>query len=286
MTTDALDPRFGSDEDPFGRIVEVGSNSARTGILVGLLSALIIHGAGAREAYLLTTGVGEWAASLRAAIHDHLWATYEVEIPPPPAPPPPAPDEKPDEPVKAPKPVSAAKAPAAEPPPAAAQAGKVLTREPAPDEPVDLTGNNFVTGNADAYAGGVTSSTGTDTKAVRDPNATGDGVVGGKGKAKDKGNADAPDLSSAPTLPPGRSWQCAFPPEADTDQIDYQVVPILVTVGPDGAAVSVKVISDPGHGFGRAARECALRQRYVPALDRQGRPITATTPPINVKFTR
>jgi protein TonB len=284
MTADAMQPPLVSDEDPLGRIIEVGSKSARTGILIGLLSAMVIHGAGARQAYLLTTGVGDWASALRAAIHDHLWTTYEVEIPPPPAAPPPA-EEKPDEPVKAPKPPSAAKAAPAEPPPAAAQAGKVLTREAAPDEPVDLTGNAFVTGNADTYAGGVTSTTGTDTKAVRDPNATGDGVVGGKGTAKHSAD-DAPDLSSPPTLPPGGKWQCAFPPEADTDQIDYQIVPILVTVRADGTAQSVKVISDPGHGFGRAARECALKQRYTPALDRQGHPVAATTPPINVKFTR
>jgi protein TonB len=59
-----------------------------------------------------------------------------------------------------------------------------------------------------------------------------------------------------------------------------------VTVRPDGSALSVKVVSDPGHGFGRAARECALRQMYMPARDKQGHPVVGTTPPINVKFTR
>jgi protein TonB len=284
MTAEALRPPLVSDEDPLGRILEVGSKSGRTGLLIGLLSALIIHGAGARQAYLLTTGVGEWASALRAAIHDHLWTTYEVEVPAPPAPPPPA-EEKPDEPVKAPRPPAAAKAAPAEPPPAAAQAGKVLTREAAPDEPVDLTGNAFVTGNADTYAGGVTASTGTDTRAVRDPNATGDGVRGGKGTTKNAPAEEAADLSSGPALPPGGSWSCPFPPEADTDQIDFQIVPILVTIGPDGSVLSAKVMTDPGHGFGRAARECALRQRLVPARDRQGRPIAATAP-LNVKFTR
>jgi periplasmic protein TonB len=284
MTADAIQPPYVSDDDPLGRIIDVGSRSARTGILIGLLCALIIHGAGAREAYLLTTGLGEWASSLRLAIHEHLWTNYEVEVLNPP--PPPAAEEKTEEPVKAPRPPAPAKAAPNEPPPAAAQAGKVLTREAAPDEPVDLTGNSFVTGNADTYAGGVTASTGTADRAVRDPNATGDGVPGGKGKAKQDVAEDAPDMSTAPTLPPGRNWQCAFPPEADTDQIDFQIVPILVTVGPDGSAKSVKIISDPGHGFGRAARECALRQRFTPALDRQGRAVAGTTPPINVKFTR
>ena len=284
MTAETIETAFPPYEDPLSRILEVGSRATRNGIVIGLLAALLLHGAGAREAYLLTTGLGEWASSLRASVHEHLWATYEVEVVHPPTPPP-SPEEKTEpEPAKAPKPV-APKAPS-EPPPAAAQAGKVLTRETSPDEPVDLTDNGFVTGNADTYAGGVTSSAGTDTKAVRDPNATGTGVVGGKGKAKQTDEEEGPDLSSTPTLPPGRNWDCAFPPEADTDQIDFQIVPILVTVRADGTAQSVKVISDPGHGFGRAARDCALRQRYMPARDRQGHPIAGSTPPINVKFTR
>ena len=37
----------------------------------------------------------------------------------------------------------------APPPPAPAQAAKVLTQEPKPDEPVDLTGNTIIQGNAD-----------------------------------------------------------------------------------------------------------------------------------------
>jgi protein TonB len=284
---DAPAPPYVAYEDPLGRIAEIGSRSSRTGIVIGLLSALIIHGAGAQQAYLLSSGVGEWASALRSAIHEHLWANYEVEIVNPPPAPPPPPEEKPEEPAKAPKPPTAAKAEPTEPPPAAAQAAKVLTREAAPDEPVDLTGDTFVTGNADTYVGGVTASTGTSDTAVRDPNATGNGVRGGTGTAKEKIVAEeGPDLSSAPTLPPDRNWQCAFPPEADTDQIDFQIVPVLVTVRPDGTAQSVKIISDPGHGFGRAARECALRQRFTPAKDRQGRAVGGTTPPINVKFTR
>jgi len=45
-------------------------------------------------------------------------------------------------------------------------------------------------------------------------------------------------------------------------------------------------VSEPGHGFGRAARMCALTKRYTPALDRDGNPVVGTTPPINVTFTR
>jgi protein TonB len=48
----------------------------------------------------------------------------------------------------------------------------------------------------------------------------------------------------------------------------------------------VKVVSDPGFGFGRAARVCALSRRYTPALDRTGSPTVSATPPIKVRFTR
>jgi protein TonB len=59
-----------------------------------------------------------------------------------------------------------------------------------------------------------------------------------------------------------------------------------VTVRPDGSAQSVKVLSDPGNGFGRAARTCALSQRFEAAFDRTGQAITGTTAPFTVRFTR
>ena len=81
------------------------------------------------------------------------------------------------------------------------------------------------------------------------------------------------------------TWSCPFPPEADADQIDEAVVTVQVTVRPDGSALSASVVSDPGHGFGRAARACALGRRYQPALDRSGSP-TAASAPVNVRFNR
>jgi protein TonB len=63
-------------------------------------------------------------------------------------------------------------------------------------------------------------------------------------------------------------------------------VSIIVTVRADGTPQSVKVVSDPGTGFGRAARLCALARRYTPALDRTGTPMVSATPPIRVRFTR
>jgi periplasmic protein TonB len=57
-------------------------------------------------------------------------------------------------------------------------------------------------------------------------------------------------------------------------------------VRPDGTPLSVNVVNDPGHGFGRAARMCALTRRFTPALDRTGQPIAGATPPFVVRFTR
>jgi protein TonB len=57
-------------------------------------------------------------------------------------------------------------------------------------------------------------------------------------------------------------------------------------VGTDGRAKTVTVQSDPGHGFGEAARRCAFREKYDIGLDRFGKAATRTTPPFTVTFTR
>ena len=44
------------------------------------------------------------------------------------------------------------------PPPPAAKAGKVLTAPEDPNAPLDMTGDGFVTGDGDAYVGGVTAA--------------------------------------------------------------------------------------------------------------------------------
>jgi protein TonB len=83
----------------------------------------------------------------------------------------------------------------------------------------------------------------------------------------------------------GTTWNCPFPPEADAEEINHAVVTVQVTVRPDGSALTATVVTDPGHGFGRAARLCALGRRYQPALDRTGAAIVSSAP-INVHFNR
>ncbi|HEX4446687.1 MAG TPA: energy transducer TonB [Polyangiaceae bacterium] len=190
----------------------------------------------------------------------------------PPPPPPPAPEE-----TEA-KPEPAAPAPVAKPaphdapppPPAPAQAAKVLAQEPDPNEPVDLTGNTIIQGNADAYAGGTTMANGTSNRAVRSL-ASPAGVPGGTGAPTAKAPS-GPDRARGAS-PVNTDWNAPFPPEADTAQIDEAYVTLQIDVRADGTATSATVLVDPGNGFGREARKYALTQRYNPAFDRDGNPI-------------
>jgi protein TonB len=170
----------------------------------------------------------------------------------------------------------------APPPPAPAQAAKVLTREPDPNEPVDLTGNTIVQGTADTYAGGFTSEKGTNASAVHAAAAP-TGVPGGTGPVRPQGNGR--DLSRAASVG-NTDWnRCPFPPEADTAQVDEAYVTLEIDIRADGQPSAVRVLSDPGNGFGREARQCAMRLRYPPALDHDGTPIPGTTK-VRVRFTR
>jgi protein TonB len=274
-------------QNPLDRVLELESGRMRTGFVIGLCGALLVHVAAASEAARVAAGMGNWALDLRTSVHAYLAKIYEVDLVEPPPPPPPPPEPEPEK--EAPKPVAVERTAAPQkdqPPPPPAQAGKILTQEPTPDEPVDLTGQGFVTGNADTYAGGVTANNGTSTMAVRNLNAALGGVQGGTGTKPGPTAVTGPDLSHPPSLSGGTDWDCPFPAEADSDQIDFQRVQIVVTVRADGSPQDVKVVGDPGHGFGRAARQCAMRRRFNPGTDHQGNSITSTMPPINVTFKR
>lgn len=287
-------PQLRDRGDPLEAVLHFGAKAAKRGLIVGLLVGLISHGWFGGKALASPVDVRDWAVSAREDVHQFLWSTYDVEVvkpPPAPEPEPPKPAEEEAKEIEVPKAVVNTPAAPAEPPPPAAQAGKVITAPSDPNEPVDLTGEGFVTGQADSYVGGVTAAAGTGTTATTNPAATVGGTPGATGNGKpapapppqDQG----PDRSRAATVTSGSNWSsCPFPPEADADQIDYAVVTLVVTVRPDGSTQSVRVTQDPGHGFGRSARMCALAQRYVSALDRGGNPMAGTTAPIRVIFTR
>jgi protein TonB len=69
------------------------------------------------------------------------------------------------------------------------------------------------------------------------------------------------------------------------DNIDQAAVLVQVSVGAEGRPTGVKVVTDPGHGFGRAARTCAMQRSYQTALDREGKAIAGVFS-VNVTFAR
>ncbi|MDI1435987.1 energy transducer TonB [Polyangium sorediatum] len=286
------------DRDPLAPVVALGDRAAKTGTVIGLVLALLSHGYASAQAMTALFDMRRAVGEMRQGLHEFFWTEYDIDLTPKNEDKP-KPEEKPPEPEpepEAPPPVPQAKAekapeeevPDNSPPPPPSQAAKVLTQEPDEEEPVDMTGQGFVSGEGSGPSYGMVSAQGTGKTPTYNKAASLDGKEGGTGTGKG-GPPPAPtgpDLSKAAGLVGSSAWDCPFPPEADAEQIDQAVVSIIVTVRGDGSPQSVKVVNDPGYGFGRAARLCALSRRYTPALDRTGTPMVAATPPIRVRFTR
>lgn len=269
---------------PFARVHAL-EHWGRNRFATALLLALGVHLAVGSRGLFGLDELGDFARLIQSGVQARVQRDVEVDVQPEPEPepepPPPEPEPEPEpKPVAPPPEKPPPAAPKEAPAPAAAQAGKVLTAEPTPDEPLDLTGDAFVQGNADYYAGGITASKGTSTQAVRTPVARADGVVGGTGTAP----ASGVDRSRAAGIAE-KNWDCPFPAEAELEQINYQQVRVAVTVSAQGKPLDVKVIGDTSFGFGRAAQRCALSKTFIPALDRGGNPIT-TTAALVVTFVR
>jgi periplasmic protein TonB len=277
---------------PMALIEALDRRASHFGTAFGLVGALLLHGVAAIHGYTSLLELGSFVENIRSAVLEDLRATYAVELDRKPPPPPPVP-EKPVEPPKpepTPQKLPAPANPAqqAEKPPAPAQAGKVLTAAADPDAPLDLTGEGFVSGDGERFVGGVTAAQGTSTQPVRATTARIGGAANGTGQKAVAAAPPAPtvDRSQAPR-PTSTSWDdCGFPPEADSEQIDYMRVKIMVKVGLDGRAQSANVLSDPGYGFGPLAQRCALRKTYSVGLDVSGNPVVVTTPPFFITFRR
>jgi protein TonB len=148
----------------------------------------------------------------------------------------------------------------------------------------DDSAPTIVSGNTDAPGYGLVAANGQGT--TFDPRATAFGKQGSHGTSK---KADAPvgfDHSRTASVIYGYAEECGFPPEADAAGIDHAVVHVDIEVGADGKATSVRVLDDPGHGFGRAARSCAMGRNYRSAHDRNGNGIAASLPSVAIRFTR
>jgi protein TonB len=208
----------------------------------------------------------------------------DVQLQRPPEPPsqPPAPMvETPDTPTPS-KPVgrTAMARPAATTQTVPAQAAAVLTSKPDPGGPVDLS-DTFVVASAVAYAGGTTSANGTSSSAAPRGGLPGDAGARDETRLLKAGV----DRSRRATIFDGPQWTCPFPVEADQDQVDQATVEIRVKVAADGTPADVAVLRDPGYGFAREARRCALSKPWSPALDREGSPVESAVV-VNVHFDR
>ncbi len=276
-------PRGGgaSGYEPLDGVLGMGSRLSSGALTFAVALAILLHGGAAAAAgtAMMFADIFDWANAVKATVSSKLNVTYEIETVKEPEPPPPEPVK--EEPKEEPKPETPPppKAPTDEPPPppAAAQASQVLTQEPAKDEPLDLTGNTITTGTGNQFAGGVTQAGGTSKTAVYNAAAVATGVPGGTGTAPSPATTPKVDRSrGAAIVNKGNLERCPFPPEADSDQIDEALVGIEVKVTTDGRPENVSVWLDPGHGFGREAKKCALREKYEPALNVDGAAIPGT----------
>lgn len=283
--------------DPMARILGI-ERRLSTASIIALLVATALHGTAAARTAMIPVDLLRWSRSVQASIGARLTAEYEVEVEkddasPEPEPeeetPPPQTDNTPpsdDNPYDGPdeNPYEGDD----QPPPDAAQAGAVLTSEPDPDAPLDFT-DTFVTGTGDAYAGGTTQRGGTSKTAVRSRQARRGGRTGGTGKGPSKpGPQSGADRSKPAGLKGSSDWRWCrpWPDEADAEGIDDAVVTIRVFVGANGKPTSAVVLQDPGYGFGKLAKRCAMQQSYTPPLDRGGSPISGKTRPIRIRFER
>lgn len=84
--------------------------------------------------------------------------------------------------------------------------------------------------------------------------------------------ASAKPQQSVPMLVSGDTFTCEV--TKPVDDLKNKSAFVAIHVGPDGAAQTVDILEDPGSGLGDAARTCALAQKYRPAVDASGKPIT------------
>lgn len=218
-------------------------------------------------------------STIRPRVND----VVEIEIPKPPQPqPPPTPVVQRAHQPRSRRTASEREALA---PPRPAEAAPISTKKD-PANPLDLT-NTIVAGSAPSDGGGSIMATGLSQngdKGAAAPMAT-------SMQSHPPPSAVAPPAAVGPersrhaTLMGSAEWKCPFPSEADAEKIDVAVATIRVDVDPAGRTTGVTILKDPGHGFGREARRCAMAKGWSAALDRNGTAI-ADSVTINVLFER
>ncbi len=160
-------------------------------------------------------------------------------------------------------------------PPPPAQAGEVVATE-GEGEPVDFTGFDIAQGEGAEYVGGVTASDGIHPEATHTKTVDRDAEFG---RPQEGANLAKPARLIRD------EWDCPWPEDADSLGIDEQEVLIRVVIDARGRVSRVRVLADPGYGFGEALRRCADLNRFEPARDRRGVP-HASTRTLQVTFER
>jgi len=305
--------------DPLRAVQRLGRRASRDGIYIGLIIALLSHFSAYTAPQYTLWQMRNVVGKMQTQLHDYFVAAYDVEVLDEEEPPPDAeeeeavPEEEDEEEVveeeveenlppetfdqPEPPPEQAEEAedveeddspyPDEEAPPDTAEAADVMT---APEDgPVDLT-DRFTFTDKDgskSTGGGYTSGKGKGKKPVRNPNARSGGKGRRNSKGKGKGRSKRRGRRKNRSRGLGGSYRasCPFPPQADLHQVDKATVVLSVTVDPSGRVTNASVISDPGYGFGAAARRCVMAQPFPPALDEDGNPI-AKTGTLNYRFTR
>ncbi|HEY0467401.1 MAG TPA: hypothetical protein VGC79_24545, partial [Polyangiaceae bacterium] len=219
--------------------------------LLASLGAVCVHAALIGTATFVGAGIAREVS--RPALVSQI---VEIEMPPPAPVLVPEPPAEPSRPLL-PRTVATREPPHEAPAPPAAQAGQVLA---AADDVVDF-GDSFVVGKGESYAGGTTDANGTAAHPVQEPQAR------GAGASPTKTALIEVDHSRAPRLAGGSSWDCPFPVEADDAGLQHALVTLRIEVAADGHVLQASATRDPGHGFGREARRCALGKRWAPGLD-------------------
>lgn len=258
-------------KDPLERVLNLGGDKALRVLVGAIVLTVAFHGAAAVRAGYIHAEMIAWTLRLDSVINARL--AQEVEIEQDKLPEAKVEEKKEEDPI----PKMDVKQ---DTPVAAAQASQILAAKS--DDVMDFTKDVYNVGTSERFSGGQTRSDGTNTKAVTAP------IVAPTGTGN--GNAPQPqimavDLSRTATLAGSGEWRCPFPPEADADQVDEAAAIIEVIVGADGKPQRASILQDPGHGFGREARGCAMREAFVPALDRDGKPVTSSKK-FRVKFER
>jgi len=253
--------------DPFAEVARLSRTDRRW---IGLFTCLALSGHAAVA--LVVSRLQNHPAEPRAIAAQPVDLAFSE--PPEPPEPPRLQISDPTEEAKAMRVSAPSRAPAT--PNDSSVANEILTQPENAAEPLNFT-DVSVTGSATAARGGVTSRFGSSAHAS--PGSATGANPGGEPRPKE------PDHSRRAAVAGGPDWRCPFPSEAEEEGMNVASTTLSIVVDPRGTAERVTVLSDPGHGFGAAARRCARGKRYVPARGSDGRVVRDTLVVI-VRFVR